>query len=71
MTKKPKVGDLLRFDEHSYCIVTRQVQNYDGHWNWDIHWIMAIDPQWYRDEYSTDRYSMEHFSFDNWVNLSA
>ena len=68
MTNKPKVGDLLRFDDHSYCIVTRQVQNYDGNWCWDIHWIMATNPSWYHN--STDRYSLNHFSYDGWVNLS-
>ena len=68
MKNKPKVGDLLRFDDHSYCIVTRQVQNYDGNWCWDIHWIMATNPSWYHN--STDRYSLNHFSYDGWVNLS-
>jgi hypothetical protein len=71
MTKKPKVGDLLRYDDHSYCIVTKQVQDYDGLWFWNVEWILCVDPRWYEDEESRLKYYMEHFSYDSWANLSG
>jgi hypothetical protein len=68
MTKPPKVGDLLRFDNHSYCIVTKQHRKDITYW--DVEWILAIEPKWYLEESTRYKYHMEHFSFDSWVNLS-
>jgi hypothetical protein len=67
MKNPPKIGDLLRYDDHSYCIVTEHHKDTPY---WNLEWILAVDPSWYREEQSRFRYYMEHFSFDSWANLS-
>lgn len=71
MKTKPKVGDLLKYDDHSYCIVIEQDETASGVPFWNIRWLMAVDPLWYRDEQSQFYYYMDHFSLDSWVNLTA